>query len=45
VAAEILSLPMFPHLSNLQQQKVADEIATCTAKFGAEAIVSEEQPA
>jgi dTDP-4-amino-4,6-dideoxygalactose transaminase/acetyltransferase-like isoleucine patch superfamily enzyme len=43
LAAEIVSLPMFPHLTKHQQQIVADEIAACTAKFGAEAIVSEEQ--
>jgi dTDP-4-amino-4,6-dideoxygalactose transaminase len=43
LAAEIVSLPMFPHLTKHQQQKVADEIVACTATFGAEAIVSEEQ--
>jgi dTDP-4-amino-4,6-dideoxygalactose transaminase len=31
VAAEIVSLPMFPHLTSLQQVRVADEIRTFTS--------------
>jgi dTDP-4-amino-4,6-dideoxygalactose transaminase/acetyltransferase-like isoleucine patch superfamily enzyme len=43
LAAEIVSLPMFPHLSKHQQQRVAEEIAAFTSKSGAKAVVSEEQ--
>jgi dTDP-4-amino-4,6-dideoxygalactose transaminase len=32
VAAEIVSLPMFPHLTELQQVRVADEIRTFTSQ-------------
>jgi len=32
VAAEIVSLPMFPHLTDYQQVRVADEIRTFMAK-------------
>jgi dTDP-4-amino-4,6-dideoxygalactose transaminase len=32
VAAEIVSLPMFPHLTDLQQVRVADEIRTFTSQ-------------
>jgi dTDP-4-amino-4,6-dideoxygalactose transaminase len=32
VAAEIVSLPMFPHLTDLQQVRVADEIRTFTSR-------------
>jgi len=35
VAKEIVSLPMFPHLSKLQQQRVAEEIAAFTSKSSA----------
>lgn len=34
VAAEIISLPMFPHLTELQQVRVADEIRTFTSQGG-----------
>jgi hypothetical protein len=32
VGAEIVSLPMFPHLTELQQVRVADEIRTFTSQ-------------
>ena len=34
VAAEIISLPMFPHLTELQQVRVADEIRTFASQGG-----------
>lgn len=43
LATEIVSLPMFPHLSKDQQQRVTSEIAAFTAKSGAKAVISEEQ--
>jgi dTDP-4-amino-4,6-dideoxygalactose transaminase len=32
-AAEIVSLPMYPQLTSEQQEKVAGEVASFTAKF------------
>ena len=32
IAAEVVSLPMFPHLTDLQQVRVADEIRNFTSQ-------------
>jgi dTDP-4-amino-4,6-dideoxygalactose transaminase len=43
VSAEIVSLPMFPHLTADQQQRVVKEIAVFLLKTGENLVLSEEQ--
>jgi dTDP-4-amino-4,6-dideoxygalactose transaminase/acetyltransferase-like isoleucine patch superfamily enzyme len=43
VAEEIASLPMFPHLTADQQQRVVEEIAVFSSTTGEKAVLSEEQ--
>jgi dTDP-4-amino-4,6-dideoxygalactose transaminase len=43
VSAEIVSLPMFPHLTADQQQRVVEEIAVFLSKTGEKVVLSEEQ--
>jgi dTDP-4-amino-4,6-dideoxygalactose transaminase len=43
VSAEIVSLPMFPHLTADQQQRVVEEIAVFFSKTGEKVVLSEEQ--
>jgi dTDP-4-amino-4,6-dideoxygalactose transaminase len=45
VSAGIVSLPMFPHLTADQQQRVVEEIAVFVSKTGEKDVLSEEQVA
>jgi dTDP-4-amino-4,6-dideoxygalactose transaminase len=44
VAAEIISLPMFPHLTAAQQATVAEEILAFTSKASRKRMQAEENP-
>jgi dTDP-4-amino-4,6-dideoxygalactose transaminase len=45
VAAEIVSLPMFPQLTADQQERVVEEIAVFSSTIGEKVVLSEEQVA
>lgn len=44
IAAEIISLPMFPHITEQQQAKVATEILTFSSRNSYERVQAEEKP-